>query len=78
MQASKQGLVELKIVSLTFASNRFSKLFMTHLQAEFSKEADVKVKTLIDDQVRMIIGPPLSRRPLLIEVNFSLKAIWNT
>lgn len=33
------------------ALNRFSKLFMTHLQAEFSKQADPRVKTLISDQV---------------------------
>lgn len=39
---------------LIYPFQRFSKLFMTHLQAEFSKEADPKVKTLIGDQVSSI------------------------
>lgn len=37
---------------------------MTHLQAEFSKEADAKVKTLIDDQVSIISATQLSSLPL--------------
>ena len=36
---------------------------MTHLQAEFSKEVDAKVKTLIDDQVSIIRRPDFRHFP---------------